>query len=141
MSEIEFLQEIVRRTGCGLLCDVSNVYLSARNTEYDAYAYIDQLAGGDVGELHLGGFTPEPDDARPGMELHRRHTRGARGRSRMGAVRVASAARRRRPELDIASGSHCRQSIIGRAAVDHDDFDVGIRIEGRKQPLQHIDVV
>ena len=69
MSEIEFLQEIVRRTGCGLLCDVSNVYLSARNMEYDAYAYIDQLAGGDVGELHLGGFTPEPDDARPGMEL------------------------------------------------------------------------
>jgi uncharacterized protein (UPF0276 family) len=69
ISEVEFLRALVRQTGCGLLCDVSNVYLSARNMEYDAYEYIDGLDTEAIGELHLGGFTPEPDESRPGMEL------------------------------------------------------------------------
>jgi uncharacterized protein (UPF0276 family) len=69
MSEAEFLNEIVCRTRCQLLCDVSNVYLSAHNMGYDAYAYIDSLSGDNVGELHLGGFTPEPDESNPGAEL------------------------------------------------------------------------
>jgi uncharacterized protein (UPF0276 family) len=69
MSEAEFLNEIVLRTGCQLLCDVSNVYLSARNMGYDAYEYIDAISGDSVGELHLGGFTPEPDESNPGAEL------------------------------------------------------------------------
>jgi uncharacterized protein (UPF0276 family) len=63
MSEGEFLNEIVARTGCRLLCDVSNVYLSAHNMRYDAYEYIDSLSADVIGELHLGGFTPEPDDS------------------------------------------------------------------------------
>jgi uncharacterized protein (UPF0276 family) len=61
MTEVAFLSELVRRTGCRLLCDVSNVYLSAHNMGYDAYAYLDGLPAGAVGELHLGGFTPEED--------------------------------------------------------------------------------
>jgi uncharacterized protein (UPF0276 family) len=69
MGEVEFLRKLVRQTGCRLLCDVSNVYLSARNMEYDAYEYIDSLEGGAIGELHLGGFTPEQDESRPGLEL------------------------------------------------------------------------
>jgi uncharacterized protein len=69
MTEAEFLNEIVRQTGCQLLCDVSNVYLSARNMGYDAYEYIDAISGDSVGELHLGGFTPEPDESNPGAEL------------------------------------------------------------------------
>jgi uncharacterized protein (UPF0276 family) len=69
MSEAEFLNEIVRRTGCQLLCDVSNVYLSARNMGYDAYEYIDAISSDSVGELHLGGFTPEADESNLGAEL------------------------------------------------------------------------
>ena len=69
MTEVEFLSELVSRTGCRLLCDVSNVYLSAHNMGYDAYAYLDGLPGDAVGELHLGGFTPEEDAGNPGGTL------------------------------------------------------------------------
>jgi len=56
MDEPEFLNEVARRTGCGLLLDVSNVYLSARNCGIDARAYIDALSADDVGEIHIAGF-------------------------------------------------------------------------------------
>jgi uncharacterized protein (UPF0276 family) len=69
MTEVEFLSELVRRTGCRLLCDVSNVYLSAHNMGYDAYAYLDGLPVDAVGELHLGGFTLEADDGDVGGTL------------------------------------------------------------------------
>ncbi len=69
MTEPEFLCELVRRTGCHLLCDVSNVYLSAHNMHYDAQEYLNGLPADAIGELHLGGFTAEPDDADPGAEL------------------------------------------------------------------------
>ncbi|MBI2150032.1 MAG: DUF692 domain-containing protein [Acidobacteria bacterium] len=69
MSEVEFLSELVRRTGCQLLCDVSNIYLSAHNMGYDAYKYIDGLPADAICELHLGGYTPEEDEADPGAEL------------------------------------------------------------------------
>jgi uncharacterized protein (UPF0276 family) len=69
MTEVEFLNELVRRTNCKLLCDVSNVYLSAHNMGYDPYNYIDGLPADAIGELHLGGFTREEDDAKGGGEL------------------------------------------------------------------------
>ena len=69
MTELEFLNELVHRTGCSLLCDVSNVYLSAHNMEYDPYQFIDGLPAGAISELHLGGFTPEADEANPGATL------------------------------------------------------------------------
>src|SRR5437667_945246 len=61
MPETEFLAEIVRRTGCRLLCDISNVVVSAHNMGYDAYQYIDDFPAEAIGELHLGGYTPEDD--------------------------------------------------------------------------------
>jgi uncharacterized protein (UPF0276 family) len=48
------------------LCDVSNVYLTAHNMGYDPYEYINGLPAEAVGELHLGGFTSEEDEATPG---------------------------------------------------------------------------
>ena len=63
MTEVDFLAELATRTGCKLLCDVSNVQVSAANMGYDAYAYIDAFPVHAVSELHLGGFTPEPDAA------------------------------------------------------------------------------
>jgi uncharacterized protein (UPF0276 family) len=69
MTEVELLNELVRRTGCRLLCDVSNVHLSAHNMGYDARRYIDGLERDAVAELHLGGFLPEDDEATPGATL------------------------------------------------------------------------
>lgn len=61
MGEAEFLSELVLQTGCRLLCDVSNVYVSARNMAYDPYRYIDSLSPDAIAEMHLGGYTPEGD--------------------------------------------------------------------------------
>ena len=69
MSEAEFLTRLVSSTGCRVLCDVSNVHLSAHNMGYDAYEYIDRMPADAIDELHLGGFTPEEDQASPGAEL------------------------------------------------------------------------
>ena len=44
-DEIDFLRELARRTGCGLLLDVNNVHVSARNLGFDAAAYLDALPG------------------------------------------------------------------------------------------------
>lgn len=69
LTEAEFLGELVVRTGCRLLCDVSNAYLSAANLGYDAYDYIDALPADAVAELHLGGFTREAEDGSPGAAV------------------------------------------------------------------------
>lgn len=61
MTEVQFLGELVQRTGCRLLCDVSNVYVSAHNLGYHAHAYLDGFPATAVGELHLGGFQRETD--------------------------------------------------------------------------------
>jgi uncharacterized protein (UPF0276 family) len=55
MTEAEFLAALVKRTGCGLLLDVNNVYVSAHNLGFDASAFIDALPGEDIGEIHLAG--------------------------------------------------------------------------------------
>jgi len=60
-GEIDFLQELVRRSGCGLLLDVNNVYVSARNTGTSAQAYLDAFPAEPVLEIHLAGHTPDPN--------------------------------------------------------------------------------
>ncbi len=62
MGEVEFLTEIARRTGCGLLLDVNNVHVSATNQEFDAMAYLDAFPLHLVGEVHLGGHDEDRDD-------------------------------------------------------------------------------
>lgn len=69
MGEVEFLSELARRTGCRLLCDVSNIHVSGHNMGFDPYAYVDAFPAAAVGELHLGGFTSEADDGNPGGTL------------------------------------------------------------------------
>jgi uncharacterized protein (UPF0276 family) len=69
MTEMEFLHALVDVTGCQLLCDVSNVYLSGHNMGYDPYEFIDRFPARAVAELHLGGFTAEEDEATPGATL------------------------------------------------------------------------
>lgn len=62
MSEVEFLSEIVARTGCGLLLDVNNVYVSAVNHGSEPMAYLDAFPMAHVGEIHLGGHFEDRDD-------------------------------------------------------------------------------
>jgi uncharacterized protein (UPF0276 family) len=54
-SEIDFLAELVRRSGCGLLLDVNNVQVGAHNLGYDANAYLDAFPAEAVLEIHLAG--------------------------------------------------------------------------------------
>ncbi|MGB3315959.1 MAG: DUF692 domain-containing protein [Albidovulum sp.] len=62
MGEIEFLTEIAKRTGCGLLLDVNNVFVSCTNRQTDPYDYIDRFPHDLVGEIHLGGHDEDTDD-------------------------------------------------------------------------------
>ncbi|WP_170370757.1 MNIO family bufferin maturase [Ruegeria arenilitoris] len=61
-SEPDFLREVARRTGCGLLLDVNNVFVSATNLNYSPQAYIDAYPLDKVGEIHLGGHDEDQDD-------------------------------------------------------------------------------
>ena len=61
-SETDFLAELVRRTGCGLLLDVNNVFVSATNLGYSPTGYIDAYPVAHVGEIHLGGHDTDADD-------------------------------------------------------------------------------
>ena len=55
IPEPEFLGELARRTGCGLLCDVNNVYVTCRNLGQDLGAYLAALRPQVIGEIHLAG--------------------------------------------------------------------------------------
>lgn len=59
-DEVDFLVEIARRTGCGLLVDVNNVHVSASNMGLSAEAWLDAVPGDLVGEIHLAGHRPDP---------------------------------------------------------------------------------
>lgn len=55
MSESDFLAALVARTGCGLLLDVNNLYVSASNHGWDTARYLARLPGHAIGEIHLAG--------------------------------------------------------------------------------------
>ena len=62
MTEPDFLRELTRRTGCGLLLDVNNVFVSATNLKTSPQAYIDDFPLDAVGEIHLGGHDEDEDE-------------------------------------------------------------------------------
>jgi uncharacterized protein (UPF0276 family) len=98
-EEIDFLGELARRTGCGLLLDVNNVFLSANNLGFSAEAYLDAFPGDLVREIHLGrprGRSPvgrRPPDRQP---------QHAGLRPGLGALRPADRAHRSPPDADRA---------------------------------------
>ena len=61
MTEIEFINEVSQRSGCGLLLDVNNVYVNACNFGFDAKEYIDSIDPETVGEIHLAGHAEVED--------------------------------------------------------------------------------
>ena len=60
-SEPQFLLELSKRSGCGLLVDVNNILVGATNLGFDADAYVDEIASGEIGEVHIAGHTVEID--------------------------------------------------------------------------------
>ena len=62
MAEVEFLREVARRTGCGLLLDVNNVFVQAANHGFGADGYLDAFPMEHVGEIHVGGHAQDADE-------------------------------------------------------------------------------
>ncbi|WP_206996992.1 MNIO family bufferin maturase [Trinickia mobilis] len=62
MSEPDFIRAVAQRTGCGLLLDVNNVFVSAVNHGYSARAYLAEFPLQYVGEIHLAGHSAQHDD-------------------------------------------------------------------------------
>ena len=63
LSETEFIADVVKQTGCGLLLDVNNVYVACVNHHRDPRAYIEALPLDAVGQIHLAGFARDTDAA------------------------------------------------------------------------------
>jgi uncharacterized protein (UPF0276 family) len=61
IPEWEFMNVLARDTGCGLLLDINNIYVSAINLGFDPYEYVASIDATRVGEIHLAGFTRTPD--------------------------------------------------------------------------------
>lgn len=61
LTETDFIAQVLRRTGCGLLLDVNNIHVSCTNHRRDPRAYLDALLPASVGEIHLAGHTADTD--------------------------------------------------------------------------------
>ncbi len=65
MPECQFIAELSRRTGCGILLDVNNIYLSATNHGFDIGEYLATIPGDAVGEFHVAGHAEREIDGVP----------------------------------------------------------------------------
>jgi uncharacterized protein (UPF0276 family) len=62
MRETDFIRNVVKRTGCGLLLDINNVFVSATNHGFSALEYLSDFPLVHVGEIHLAGHAEQSDD-------------------------------------------------------------------------------
>jgi uncharacterized protein (UPF0276 family) len=81
MSEWEFIRELVRRTGCELLLDVNNVYVSSVNHHFDPHTFIDAMPPAAVRQIHLAGHEEHG-------QLPHRYSRSPSLRGRLGSLRA-----------------------------------------------------
>jgi uncharacterized protein (UPF0276 family) len=65
IPEPAFLAELARRTGCRVLCDVNNIYVSCRNFGIDPATWVDAMPASAVGEIHLAGHSVNDADGQP----------------------------------------------------------------------------
>ena len=78
IPEWEFLRETAARSGCGILLDVNNIYVSAINHGFDAHRYIDAVPAEAVGEIHLAGHVAKDIEGTPLLiDSHSRPVTGA----------------------------------------------------------------
>jgi uncharacterized protein (UPF0276 family) len=69
MPEWDFLAELARRSGCGILLDINNIHVSAVNHGFDARDYLGAMRADAVGEMHLAGYSVNRVTADDGREL------------------------------------------------------------------------
>ncbi|MDH0744928.1 DUF692 domain-containing protein [Pseudomonas sp. GD03842] len=69
-GEVEFLSALCQRTGCGVLLDINNVFLSAHNMGYDAAAYLEAFPDTAIMEIHLAGHSLDPGGANLLIDSH-----------------------------------------------------------------------
>ena len=62
MSELDFIKAVAQRSGCGLLLDINNVFVSATNHDFSPETYLDRFPLAMVREIHLAGHATEEDD-------------------------------------------------------------------------------
>ena len=120
MSEAQFLAELARRSGCGLLLDINNLYVNQCNHGEDALTAMQSIAPGSVGELHLGGHLLTPHAVidhhgatvvEPVWDLY------AAALRRFGAVPTLVEWDTDLPPLDILLGeAHKAQAMLARLA-------------------------
>jgi uncharacterized protein (UPF0276 family) len=60
MDEPQFLVEAANRSGCGLIIDINNLYISSKNTGFYALEYLKQIPAKLVCEIHIAGHDPDP---------------------------------------------------------------------------------
>ncbi len=65
MTEVEFIEQLIARTGCGIILDINNVVVSAGNLAFDAEGYLNAIRPEWVGEIHLAGHSVEPHESGP----------------------------------------------------------------------------
>ncbi|HEY3645120.1 MAG TPA: DUF692 domain-containing protein [Gammaproteobacteria bacterium] len=65
IPEWEFLREVAARSGCGILLDVNNIYVSAVNHGFDARRYLEAIPAEAVGEIHLAGHVAKDVEGTP----------------------------------------------------------------------------
>ena len=64
MDEVDFVVDVARRAGCGVLLDINNIYVNARNHGLDAHQYLARMPVDLVGEFHLAGHSVNVHDGR-----------------------------------------------------------------------------
>jgi uncharacterized protein (UPF0276 family) len=65
MPECEFVAEIARRAGCGILLDVNNIHVSAHNHNFEVADYLETIPGAVIGEFHLAGHATSEVEGTP----------------------------------------------------------------------------
>lgn len=69
-AEVDFLDQLARRTGCGLLLDINNVHISGHNLGFDTEAYVDEFPVHAVTEIHLAGYSEDPGNSSLLIDSH-----------------------------------------------------------------------
>ena len=114
-AETDFLREIARRTGCGLLLDVNNVFVSAVNHGFDPDRYLADFPLSAVGEIHLAGYAEDTDDA--GLPLAHRRPQFAGSRRRLGALRRGDPPARAHADADRMGQRRARLADASRRSA------------------------
>ena len=110
MDEVSFLKDVARRTGCGLLLDINNVFVSCTNHGENPETFLDEFPFDLVGEVHLAGHAVDGDGDQ-GLLID--NPRPPRCRSRMGALQAGDRADGRASDLDRMGFGYPRMAGSG----------------------------